>query len=136
MWVTRTEWSTQPFLNTYCAPSMAMNVIASHSDTEPARLVVVSHFTEGNTEANSKDTHLGLTTHKWLMLEAQGPWGGKLGLPTCTWGWGQLSLGTAAGQMVESLGFVSLTPPSSPFRLSSLWLCPHLPSLLGRRNET
>lgn len=93
MWVTRTEWSMQPFLNTYCAPSMAMDVIASHSDTEPARLVVVSHFTEGNTEANSKGTHLGLTTHKWLMRGAQGPWGGKLGLPTCTWGWWQLSLG-------------------------------------------
>ena len=42
-----------------------------------------------------------------------------------------LSLGTAPGQMVESLGFVSLTPPSNPYHLPSLWLCPHLPSAVA-----
>lgn len=106
--------------------------IKSHSDTEPVRLLVVSHFTERNAEAKSKGTHLGLTAHTWPML---GPLERETRAPHLDLGL-VLSLGTAPGPMVESLGFVSLTPPSNPFHLPSLWLCPRLPSALGRGNKT
>lgn len=104
----------------------------SHSDAEPVRLLLVSHFTERNAEAKSKGTRLGLTAHTWPML---GPLVKESRAPHLNLGL-VLSLGTAPGQMVESLGFVSLTPPSNPLHLPSLWLCPHLPSAVGRGNET
>lgn len=49
-----------------------MDVTASCSGTVPAIGGGVSYFTGSNTEAKSKDTHLGLTAHKWLILGAQG----------------------------------------------------------------
>lgn len=49
-----------------------MDVTASHSGTVPAIGDDVSYFIESNTEAKSKDTNLGLTAHKWLILGAQG----------------------------------------------------------------
>ena len=101
--------------------------IKSHSDTEPVRLLLVSHFTEKNTEAQSKGTRLAFTAHPWPML---GPLEKETRAPHLNLGL-VLSLGTAPGQMVESLGFVSLTPPSNPFHLPSLWLCPHLPSAVA-----
>lgn len=49
---------------------MAMDITASHLDTVPARLVVVSCFTEGDTEAKNQGTHCGLPAH---MATAGGP---------------------------------------------------------------
>lgn len=71
------DWSDplSYFSSIYCVPSTAMGVAASYSDTLPARLVLVSHFTEGNTEAKSKGTHLRLIAYGWPMLVAQEPLG-------------------------------------------------------------
>lgn len=76
------DWSdlASHFSSTYCAqPSTAVGIIASHSDSETARLVFMSLFTEDNTEAKRKGTQLGLTAYRWLMLGAQGPLGRETG---------------------------------------------------------
>lgn len=74
-------WSDLPshFSSTYCVPHTAMGIIASHPDTVTARLVFVASFTKDDTEAKSKDAHLGLIVHRWLMLGAQGPLGRETG---------------------------------------------------------
>lgn len=95
---------------------MAVGVRVPHFDTIPARLVLVSHFTDSNTEAKSKASHLGCIAHRWPMLVAQEPLGrGSRSSPPHIPGSGGSRLqGLPQARWWSHWLLYSLTPPQQP----------------------